>query len=196
MREIITVGTPFINPHWLNGFRQQRVIKTDNQVIIDNVPLIFNDDSTIEDGVEVEVFWNGRNFYAESVIEMEARIEKAKQLAEEARIKAAQERAERLKEAEVFNQALNIPVNWSPGIKDVLSGLTEKSNGDGQNARTVIHVLLEEALNVGRLKRHAGDFLCTAKSGSNGRAWSEQRREMQKVSCKACLALTKKWQDY
>lgn len=195
MKEKVTVGTPFLNPHWLNGFRTTRVIKENNQVIIDDVPLIFSDDTALPDGIEVEVIWGGRDFYAESVAEKEANLAEWKRLRDEVAAKLELEMERHRQVVDSFNRSLNIPVAWTPGIKDVLSGLSEGSNGDGQNARTVFHVLLEEPLQEGRLTRNKGDFLCTSKSGSNGKAWSSQRRDNQKVSCKACLSLAKRWRD-
>ena len=51
-----------------------------------------------------------------------------------------------------------------PGKKDVISGLTENSWGDGQKANTVYHVYLKEPLHDGRLYRSAGDFLCSRRN--------------------------------
>jgi hypothetical protein len=96
-------------------------------------------------------------------------------------------------EAQEFNRSLMIPVKWTPGIKDVLSGLKEGSNGCGVNRRTVIHIRLDEPLINGRIKRIKGDFLCTTAKGNNGKAWSSQERENGKVTCKSCLELAAKW---
>lgn len=193
MKEIVRVSEPYINPHWLNSFRPVRAFKHNNQVVIDGVALAFIADSSIPDGVEVEIYLGSRDFYAEAVSDIEARRSAYKKDAEEANARAKAEAVQRKNESALFNNSLNIPVKWISGIKDVLSGLTEKSNGDGHNARTVYHVLLEEALSSGRLRRNAGDFLCTSNSGSNGKAWSNQKAEGKKVTCKACLSLAKKW---
>jgi hypothetical protein len=94
-------------------------------------------------------------------------------------------------------------VAWDVGIKDVLSGLSETSWGDGRSAATVEHVYLLEPLTAGRLVRQAGDFLCTAAAGTNGKRWSSKVIERAhdgdgqpyrpRPTCKACLALAKRW---
>lgn len=105
-----------------------------------------------------------------------------------------------------FNAALKLPVPWSVGIKDVLSGLSERSNGDGYNRATVEHIVLEQDLVVGRLKRSKGDFLCTSASRDNGKSWSGATSSAisdgqggtyaPKVSCKACLKLAQRFQNF
>lgn len=94
-------------------------------------------------------------------------------------------------------------MRWDVGIKDVLSGLSQTSFGDGRNRATVEHIYLLEPLQAGRLARKAGDFLCTAASGSNGKRWSSKVIERShdgdglpyqpKVSCRACLAAAERW---
>lgn len=106
-------------------------------------------------------------------------------------------------EAEAFNSTLHIPVRWVPGIKDVLSGLTENSWGDGHNAATVQHIMLKEDLQDGRLVRYRGDFLCTSASRSNGQNIAGQPESLAcdgdgneyqpKVTCKTCLKLAERW---
>jgi hypothetical protein len=47
----------------------------------------------------------------------------------------------------------------------VLSGLSANSWGDGSRRNTVYHVVLQEPLHVGRLKRSTGDLLCSTNRG-------------------------------
>lgn len=92
---------------------------------------------------------------------------------------------------------LNLPFKWHPAIKDVLSGLSENSAGNGRNRATVQHIRLEEDYADGRLQRSQGDFLCTTASGTNGKNWSNQKPEYwydgnrlrypAPVTCKSCL---------
>ena len=182
------------DPFLISALRRgpQRVVKAGNQVAIQGSQLDFPAESAIADGTEVEVRLSGNGWlYAESVIEMETR--RAEQAAisgaEEARISAL--RAQRDAENRAFNRALPISVPWGPAIKDVLSGLSERSMGDGANTRTVTHVRLKEPLQTGRLTRAAGDFLCTSQAGSNGRGWSNQADQAPecRVTCKSCLRL-------
>ena len=99
--------------------------------------------------------------------------------------------------AAAFNATLCIPVKWTPGHKDVLSGLSDGSTGTGLNVRSVTHVLLQQPLQLARIQRQAGDFLCTSASGTNGKQWSAQVAAAAhvQVSCRACLKLAKRWQS-
>lgn len=108
-------------------------------------------------------------------------------------------------EADLFNQKVNLPVPWCIGYKDVLSGLSEGSDGNGMNKATVYHVTLMDKLNLGKLKRNANDFLCTAPTGNNGKDWSVSRekavyhcdgdgyRYTPKPTCKKCLKLLERF---
>lgn len=145
----------------------------------------------------------GRDFYLETeqerIDEQQAREDQRRREEEERR---ANDRKYR-EEARAFNASLNIPVQWVPGIKDVLSGLSANSWGDGRNAATVEHILLQEDLHDGRLQRKEGDFLCTSAHGNNGKNWSwqkesvwidsEQQEVRPKVTCKACLKIAERW---
>lgn len=108
--------------------------------------------------------------------------------------------------AEIFFQQFCFPFKYDVGEKEVLSGLSENSWGDGRRKNTVIHLLLEEDWTDGRLRRKKGDFLCTSCSGSNGNSWSgqnlqirhhdgENQQYMPKVSCKQCLKMMERWKN-
>ena len=95
-----------------------------------------------------------------------------------------------------------LPVRWQVGQKDVLRGLSARSWGDGRSKATVNHIHLLEPLEKGRLVRTAGDFLCTAAQGSNGRRWSSVEATaldgdggnyQPKVTCSKCLSLARHW---
>jgi hypothetical protein len=112
---------------------------------------------------------------------------------------------QRKEEAEQFYKKYEIPFQHDTGIKDVLSGLSENSNGDGHNRRTVIHLVvkssigIEAEVRIGKLRRESGEFLCTR---NVGKQWSGQKTErrldangeeyMPKVTCKECLRLMNK----
>jgi hypothetical protein len=119
----------------------------------------------------------------------------AERVAEEA---AAQtNRLNHLREqADAFNQQIKLPVAWHSGIKMVRSGLSERSNGDGRNRRTVVHIILKRDIARGNLKRKAGDFLCASSRGSLGnhfdgspevRRDGEGRTYRAKVTCATCI---------
>ncbi|SHE65743.1 hypothetical protein SAMN05444392_102254 [Seinonella peptonophila] len=109
--------------------------------------------------------------------------------------------SEHKQRAKEFNESLNIPVNWRPDIKMVMSGLSENSMGNGMNRRSVYHVLLLDDLKDGRLKRSSPSFLCTSKNGSNGnKNWNIYEEDYDrwtmehKVTCKQCIKIAKRWE--
>lgn len=140
------------------------------------------------------------NYFECETPEEVAQAEQERQAQRERDRQVQADRADRLRaEAETFNAQIKLPVAWTVGVKDRLSGLSERSWGDGHDRRTVYHVLLKEPLQRGALKRLAGDFLCTSASGGNGKNWSDQPerqsadsqgvRYWPKVTCKSCLRL-------
>src|SRR5260370_26654878 len=58
----------------------------------------------------------------------------------------------------IFNEKIKLPVPWTTGIKMVLSGLSERSNGDGESKRTVLHILLTSDLSRGRSEEHTSEL--------------------------------------
>ena len=113
------------------------------------------------------------------------------------------QRNQRRQQAEQVNAGITVPVAWKPAIKDVLSGLSAGSWGDGRNRATVQHIWLTEPLQVGRLQRKAGDFLCTSAGASNGKNYTGQKEETwtdgegqpypAPVTCKACLEIARRF---
>lgn len=77
----------------------------------------------------------------------------------------------------------NLPFEWEGRIKEVISGLSESSNGDGWKKNTVIHVRLLEDFKRGRFSRNSGDYLCSPKKVSN---WGDGGIYTT-VTCKTCL---------
>jgi hypothetical protein len=210
----LTLGSQFADPRWLNAAHRARVPVEGNTVLLQGVRLAVNGrrpnprnlleaaqrqtllPAALPDGVLVEVWCDQNGYYVcaladeydQHEADKAARVE-AERLAREAL------RERRRLEALAFNQALPVPVAWAPGHKDVLSGLSEHSNGDGLNARSVVHVMLRAPITDGRFKRAAGDFLCTSAAGTNGKQWSSQAEApaSAQVTCKACLKLTQRW---
>lgn len=108
-------------------------------------------------------------------------------------------------EANIFYTQYNIPFKFDIGEKEVLSGLSENSWGDGQKKNTVQHILVLEDFQKGKLTRQYGDFLCTSKSKNNGQNWSGGATfiryknglgedYMPMPTCKQCLKYLKKWE--
>lgn len=163
-------------------------------------------------GTEVIVLTAGKFLIAEAKIQYQARVRAEHEARQLAANKAAQdreqERIERLRrwqiEAAEFNDTLNIPVRWTSGLKTVLSGLSSRGNGSGDNSRSVAHVLLLESIEDGRFTRNAGSFLCTSAGGSNGQAWTGKLHThcagvhgpyVSLITCSACLKIARRWTD-
>lgn len=157
-------------------------------------------------GTAVRVWLNGSGFF---VCATEAEIVRADETRRAAAAERdAQERARRDRQRDdalAFNAGIKLPVAWDVGIKDVLSGLSERSNGDGRSKATVEHIYLLDDLVEGRLRRRSGDFLFTAVAGGHGKRWSDSVVErahdgadtpyQPKVTCKACLRLADRWRE-
>jgi len=199
-------GPPFLDPFWFNRMRQGQhaaVVSPGGVVSVEGVPLRLRGDVPAP-GEAVHVWITSSGYFVCATLD---EIERDAQVQRDAQAKEAQRRRERLNalraDAEAFNAKIALPVRWDVGIKDVLSGLSERSWGDGRSKATVEHIYLLEPLLDGRLSRLAGDFLCTAAAGTNGKRWSTKVVErchdgegtpyQPKVTCKACLALAQRW---
>ena len=200
----LNTSSGFIHPAWLNrmnGRTLDGVVSEIGTLDADGQTLCFPAER-LPPGTAVRIHF-GRWFTCVT-------LEDA--LKEEAERRLAAERAEAEQrdelnrasaEAQAFNERIRLPVRWSVGIKDVLSGLSARSHGDGRNRATVEHILLEQDLDAGRLRRKAGDFLCTSRGGSNGKQYAAQPVEVRtdgdgqsfapKVTCRRCLSLAARW---
>ena len=107
----------------------------------------------------------------------------------------ADRESQRAADAERWNAALGITVDWHINHRMVLSGLSRHSNGDGANAATVWHVVLEQPLAQGRLRRNADDLLCSKDAGSIGLSAGVERQgdKSRRVTCRACLRLAERF---
>jgi len=163
-------------------------------------------------GTQVIVLTAGKFLIAEPKAQYQERVTAEREARQLAANRAAQEREqERIErsrrweaEAAEDNAALNIPVRWTSGLKTVLSGLSSRSNGSGDNSRSVAHVLLLDPIEEGRFTRRAGSFLCTSAGGSDGQAWTGKLHThsagvtgpyVSRITCKACLKISQRWTD-
>ena len=193
--------TAFIDPRWLSRIhgRYNVTVADDGTVEIEGKKLRFEKPEETPGNGTAMIVWLNRWFYCCTAEEEAA--ENARREAEETERK--HRKRERMNaardEAQAYNTAIHLPVKWDVGIKDVLSGLSARSDGTGRNRATVEHILLLESLTAGKLKRAAGDFLCTSKTGTNGKNWSDNKierwidgdgHECQPMpSCKQCRKL-------
>lgn len=207
MHRRLQLATGFINPFWLRMVANKTldgIVNSQGAIVIEGQLLVFKEaEQTLSPGTQVMVSvsdWITCTTLDEHLFKKDQR---AQHQAEEDRLRQERHSANK-QQAETFNAALNIPVRWSVGIKDVLSGLSEHSNGDGYSRSTVHHVVLEQELRAGKLKRDKGDFLCTSASRNNGKNWSGSKASAlpdgnggtyaPKVTCKACLTLSMRFQ--
>lgn len=192
-----------LDPSWLNRVRYDRheaVVADDGRVELQGEWLTFEaDDLPAGTGVYV---WLGRTFLCAATADFQAEQDERERQAAASR-EREREYLNRLRaEAEAFNARLRLPVAWVTGFKSVLSGLSERSWGDGRSRSTVDHILLTEGFEQGKLRRSAGDFLCSSSALGNGKRWlgaesqatdGEGNRYMPRVTCRVCLKLAERW---
>lgn len=191
-----------LHPSMMDAFRGlarvEGIVNDDNKVQFGSFMFSFKDGSepTLSPGSKVYI-WLTNDFQCAKVEE----VQKEEQERHLARIEAEQNNKADLENRQLAkqqraletNSKIKLPVQWMVGIKDVLSGLSESSNGSGRKSNTVNHILLPEGISAGRIARNPGDFICTPKNGSNGKQWSQQPveakllNEQPEVTCKSCL---------
>lgn len=206
MKTYHVAGPDLLEPFWFNKVRNGQhaaVVAEDGTVTLEGVALRVRDEAPAP-GTAVQVWLNGSGFFVCATLEEIEREAQARRNAEAAEAERRRQKLNAMRaDAEAFNARIALPVKWDVGIKDVLSGLSENSWGDGRSKATVEHIYLLEPLEAGRLTRKEGDFLCTSASGTNGKRWSSKIVErchdgegtpyQPKVTCKACLALAQRW---
>lgn len=199
-------GPDLLEPFWFNRVRHGHhaaEVAAGGTVTVDGVMLRLRGEAPAP-GTAVQVWLNASGFFVCATLEEIEREAQARRNAEAAEAEQRRQDLNAMRaDAESFNARIALPVKWDVGIKDVLSGLSENSWGDGRSKATVEHIYLLEVLEAGRLTRREGDFLCTPASGTNGKRWSskvverchdgEGRPYQPRVTCKACLALAKRW---
>lgn len=206
MKTYHVAGPDLLDPFWFNRVRHGQhaaVIAEGGTVTLEGVALRLRDEAPAP-GTAVQVWLNGSGFFVCASLDEIERDAQARRDAEAAEAERRRQKLSAMRaDAEAFNARIALPVKWDTGIKDVLSGLSETSWGDGRSKATVEHIYLLEPLEAGRLTRKEGDFLCTSASGANGKRWSSKIVErchdgegmpyQPKVTCKACLALAARW---
>jgi hypothetical protein len=180
-----------ICPFTWNSLPLEAIVENGSVALNDQL-FDFNDGEGYPDGTMVLV-QKGRNIYCESLAEI-AEIEANRERKREAYLQLKQiEENERLAQISSFHNSLNVPVNWSPEIKPVLSGLSEHSNGDGCRKNTKVHVYLRESLE-GRLRRSANSFLCRSSRGNHfNELIRKEGPHLVAVDCPQCLKIVERW---
>jgi hypothetical protein len=103
-----------------------------------------------------------------------------------------------------FWETFTFPVKFHVEVKEVLSGLSESSSGNGQKKSSKIHLILDEDFSNGRLKRTKGDFLCSQQkkygnwSGQNDEQYfcyiDRDTKYVPAITCQECLKKAKRFQ--
>ena len=100
----------------------------------------------------------------------------------------------------VYGSRIGIDTAAHVGRIIKLSGLSEKSVGDGWSKGTVWHLVLDDSLSQGGLKREAGDLLCRPRSSLGRRTMGitgtselgevhDSTWHGRSVTCAQCLAI-------
>lgn len=196
------VAPPMVDPRWLarvQGSPRVGVVDERGMIVLAGEDLRFEGEG-LPAGSMVCVSLSPSGFFeavaASALAQEEGALEEAKARYAETSRKTQNAIREA---AEAANAEIILPVKWDVGIKDVLSGLSEKSDGSGRNSRTVEHIILLEPLEFGRLWRDEGEFLCSSRSATAGKRWSDQVTDMwidgdgkpfqPPVTCKKCLEI-------
>lgn len=195
---------PFLDPRWMGTMRsgKHQAVPVDRctlRVYGEYLQLVEPDEYEFIEGRTYLVYNVYGNFACENEEDAKQREVDAKLRYEQQRAREIEERLNRDANNAAFNARIHLPngVEWVPGQKAVLSGLSANSWGDGQFASSVTHVYLIEALQDGRLHRNAGDFLCSSNNEANGKRWIDPIRDREeawkgKVSCISCLDTLKR----
>lgn len=193
-----------IDPFWFNSVSSKRIeaIVQDNAVTIEGklLKLSYSESqSSIPDGTAVICYLC--SYFTCSI---KADIEEADKQRKVRKAQSEQEYSDRLNayrdESIAFNNSLALPFSWRTGFKAVISGLTERSAGNGLNRASVIHIELTEDFKQGRLQRSKGDFLCSKDKGMEYTdseihyVDGDNQSYQPKVTCKACLRRAEKYQ--
>lgn len=187
----VTVLEPFPSPFFWNDFRGKKYILEADQREINGKAIKVEEDPQ----TKIIVFgsWEPHAQDYNSYLLKQIKDDRIRHLLPIVRRgKIKRDRAANLK----FNEALNIPVNWSSEIKEVLSGLNINSMGNGTKKNTVFHIYLKERLEAGKLKRDANNFLCSPVKSKHFGDWSGSLGDdgqEAKVTCKSCLKFAERF---
>jgi hypothetical protein len=200
----LAFDSEFINPKALRDLcslgEVDTVVMDNGKISIGQHTLRFVDES-IEPGNEIIFKMNNWG-----IARIKSEVTEFNRL-RDIRRKTEQEHAEQSKlaaieRAKAFHDSLHFPVKYHVGMKEVLSGLSANSAGNGYKQNTVIHLILDQDFQGGRMKRRAGDFFCTQSKSRSGADWSGTKNSPHsglapepEVTCKKCLNLLSKFME-
>lgn len=197
----IKLDSYFVNPRLLGDMSRGIVTTTTHQdyIFVGSQKLFPSEKLIVGEAVKLGV-WQ-RNFYLWYQSDINAYESKKEAL------RAERDRLSRIKKQEQINLKFRlsknfwgnyqIPFKFEIQVKEVLSGLSEGSNGCGTKRNTKFHINLKEDYKEGRLVRKKGDFLCSNSKSKFGADWSgsigvsswdfDCDGVKRIVSCKSCL---------
>lgn len=195
--------SPFVNPHLINSDKKREALVEKGVVELkgcsDRFIVPKNDREYFPNGTEC-YFWiiypHGRFVIAKKDdVEIHEEKEKKKRELQKELSKLKEEKEDLLYKVEVeeFWDQYDIPFAYGIQIKPVKSGYTESSWGDGSNRSTVWHIVLNEDVSLGRLKRDKGEFLCSQPTFIPYSEIEPHKERSHKITCKACLDKMKKF---
>lgn len=104
--------------------------------------------------------------------------------------------------SQAFYERYAIPFTYSIEIKEVLSGLSAHSNGDGWRRNTVFHVYTLKRIDEKKRHRAPFPFLCSPSSAQSGGNWSaslgqdtykQENQYRPMPTCKKCLSMLERY---
>lgn len=195
-----------LDPHWFNSVRNgvHDCLTNENGIVVLKGIQLPARGLSLPPNTPYKVWLSSSgHFVCRSVAEQQLLDQRQQDLHEHARREQQRLLDDYATRSRAYESSLNLPAAWAAGIKDVLSGLSERSWGDGLNKASVIHIMLLNDLAHGRLKRRAGDLLCSSSQAANGKNWSNQRQHTQldssgcaftpEITCKSCRAIASRW---
>ena len=166
---------------------------------------VFTSDNPLPVGEE-GTLWPNR-FFAELYLrkEMQAYLTwQQQQIIEQQQAELRVQKALARREAsDQFYHTHPVPFAYSIEIKEVLSGLSAGSWGDGQRRNSVYHIYTQEEVSQGRFYRPKGEFLCSSVKSRSGANWSDSLGRdshqfdedgIRRVpTCKRCLEILERF---
>lgn len=198
----LKVASGMLHPLWLSAVgsgRHSLTVSEDGTLTLKGEQLEFVSER-LAPGTPVQV-WMRSYIYAATEADCTAHALALK--AHEREIAQAQAKAldSVRDEAAAFYRTLALPFAWTIGVKQVRSGLTERSFGDGANRNSVTHIQFTEDFAQGRLVRARGEYLCTTDRGAMGVLDSEAADPLDSAgkpfkpipTCKTCVKMLARW---
>lgn len=200
----------FINPIYLKKIQGFGIIEVevneDGKVFIEGYKWSFVKGEELKPGTKL-MFWFSNSGYAYEY----SAYKKHQKIQEESRINQKQLQIQKLDNlrdvANDFYSHYSIPFDFNCAIKDNLSGLSEKSLGNGTKKNSVIHIILLGDYKSEKISRKKGNFLCTQSKSKYGANWAgakedgiffnDSKRNSYKPipTCKKCLEILKRFEN-